>query len=152
MASPQSAHTSQTWTSSSSTSTSTTSAWMNSTRMNDLPTQLSPPQTEAQEILRHLIAKLKDPRSRYYARYGKWVERHPRLDDFCFRCVRSQVWSFLHGRWSLDAYVRTLLSSCYTITCYDLQQHSAPSMDLCHTDRLDLPQIWRKIPSHEPTV
>ncbi|KAJ8110583.1 hypothetical protein OPT61_g6610 [Boeremia exigua] len=46
---------------------------------------------------------LKDPESRHCARYGRWAERHPTLDDFCLRCVRPQVWSYLNGRWSLDA-------------------------------------------------
>ncbi|KAF2632108.1 hypothetical protein BU25DRAFT_325384, partial [Macroventuria anomochaeta] len=72
-------------------------------RMNDLPSQLLPAQIEAQEILRHLLSKLKEPESKHYVRYGKWVERHPRLDDFCFRCIRPQVWSYLNGRWNLDA-------------------------------------------------
>ena len=71
--------------------------------MNDLPSQLSPAQLEAQQILQHLLSKLKDPESRYYARYGRWLERHPRLDDFCLRCIRPQVWTYLNGRWSLDA-------------------------------------------------
>jgi hypothetical protein len=71
--------------------------------MNDLPSQLSPAQVEAQQILKHLLSKLKEPSSKYYTRYGKWIERHPRLDDFCLRCIRPQVWSFLNGRWSLDA-------------------------------------------------
>ncbi|KAJ4991288.1 hypothetical protein SVAN01_03186 [Stagonosporopsis vannaccii] len=72
-------------------------------RMNDLTTQYSPAQIEAQEILRHIIASLSNPASKYYNRYCKWLERHPRLDDFCFRCIRPQVWSYLNGRWSLDA-------------------------------------------------
>ncbi|XPS74861.1 hypothetical protein M3J09_006976 [Ascochyta lentis] len=97
---PQSSHqssrSSQSWISSSATSTLTP-------RMNDLPAQLSPAQIEAQQILKHLLSKLKDPESKYYGRYGKWVERHSRLDDFCFRCIRPQVWSYLNGRWSLDA-------------------------------------------------
>src|SRR5690242_2904363 len=95
---PHNAHASQARGSSSLTSTSPQFA-----RMNDLPAQLSPAQTEAQEILRHVITRLQDPASRYNSRYSKWVERHPKLDDFCFRCIRPQVWSFLNGRWSLDA-------------------------------------------------
>lgn len=82
-----------------------TSSTATTSRMNDLPIQLTPAQVEAQEVLKHLLSKLKDPESTYYSRYGKWVERHPRLDDFCFRCVRLQVWTYLNGRWSLDAYV-----------------------------------------------
>ena len=94
----KSSYTSQTWISNSSSSSSTSTS-----RMNDLPSQLSPPQLEAQQILQHLLSKLKDPESRYYARYGRWLERHPRLDDFCLRCIRPQVWTYLNGRWSLDA-------------------------------------------------
>jgi hypothetical protein len=71
--------------------------------MNDLPSQLSPAQTEAQRILDHLLTKLKDPESKHYHRYGRWIERHPKLNDFCLRTIRPQVWSYLPGRWSLDA-------------------------------------------------
>ncbi|KAF2131561.1 hypothetical protein P153DRAFT_429832 [Dothidotthia symphoricarpi CBS 119687] len=71
-------------------------------KMYDIPDQLSPAQVEAMKILTHVLEKLKEPDSKYYARYGKWVERHQKLDDFCFRCVRPQVWTFLGGRWSLD--------------------------------------------------
>lgn len=71
--------------------------------MNDLPSQLSPAQLEAQKILEHLLAKLKDPEQTHYTRYGKWVERHPELPNFIFRSIRPQVWSYLSGRWSLDA-------------------------------------------------
>ncbi|KAH7080416.1 hypothetical protein BKA63DRAFT_590963 [Paraphoma chrysanthemicola] len=46
---------------------------------------------------------LKDPNSKYHLRYGKWLAKHPRLEEFCFRCIRPQIWTFLHGRWSLDA-------------------------------------------------
>ncbi|UPX11052.1 uncharacterized protein EKO05_0001676 [Ascochyta rabiei] len=100
MATPQSSHqsprSSQTWISNSAASTSTS-------RMNDLPLQLSPAQVEAQQILKHLLSKLSEPESRYYEKYGRWAERHARLDDFCLRCVRPQVWAYLNGRWSLDA-------------------------------------------------
>lgn len=75
--------------------------------VNDVSVQLSTAQSEAQHVLRHLLSQLKDPGSIYYARYSKWVDRHPRLDEFCFRCVRPQVWSYLNGRWSLDAYVES---------------------------------------------
>ncbi|KAH4108291.1 hypothetical protein HBI25_177630 [Parastagonospora nodorum] len=73
------------------------------TRMYDLPADLSVAQLEAKKILAHLLERLKDEDSKYYAKYGKWVERHPRLEDFCFRSIRPQVWGFLNGRWSLDA-------------------------------------------------
>ncbi|KAL6703247.1 hypothetical protein ACN47E_010035 [Coniothyrium glycines] len=72
-------------------------------RMYDLPIQVSAAQTEAKEILAHLLEELKDPGNLYYDRYGAWLERHPRLDDFISRCVRPSVWTFLRGRWSLDA-------------------------------------------------
>jgi hypothetical protein len=71
--------------------------------MYDLPIQVSPAQTEAKEILAHLLSKLQDPECIYHARYGAWVSRNPRLDDFISRCVRPSVWTFLRGRWSLDA-------------------------------------------------
>lgn len=70
--------------------------------MNDLPSQYTPAQLEAQDLLKHLLSKLKEPESKHYSRYGRWVERHPRLDDFCMRCIRPQVWTFLSNRWSLD--------------------------------------------------
>lgn len=73
------------------------------TRMYDLPTDLSVAQLEAKKILVHLLERLQDEDSKYYAKYGKWVQRHPRLEDFCFRSIRPQVWAFLNGRWSLDA-------------------------------------------------
>ncbi|KAF1930986.1 uncharacterized protein M421DRAFT_21034, partial [Didymella exigua CBS 183.55] len=72
-------------------------------RMNDLPTQFTPAHVEARTILKHLLSSLEEPESKHYARYGKWVERHPGLDDFCFRCIRPHVWTYLNGRWSLDA-------------------------------------------------
>ncbi|KAF1364963.1 hypothetical protein EJ07DRAFT_58130, partial [Lizonia empirigonia] len=72
-------------------------------RMNDLSSTRTPAQIEAQQILNHLLSKLKEPNSRHHDKYGKWVSRHPRLDDFIFRCVRSQVWTYLSHRWSLDA-------------------------------------------------
>jgi hypothetical protein len=51
-----------------------------------------------------MLAKLKEPGSRYYSRYGKWVERHTNLDEFCFACVRPTVWTFLSKeKWNLDA-------------------------------------------------
>lgn len=70
--------------------------------MYDLPIQVSPAQTEAKEILAHLLEELKDPGNLYYDRYGPWVERHPTLHDYITRCVRPSVWTFLRGRWSLD--------------------------------------------------
>jgi hypothetical protein len=70
--------------------------------MFDYPADLNNAQLEAKKILAHLLKSLKEKDSKYYARYGKWVERHPRLEEFCFRCVRPQVWTFLNGRWSLD--------------------------------------------------
>jgi hypothetical protein len=71
--------------------------------MYELPTEFSLAQLEAKKILIHLLERLQETDSKYYPRYGKWVERHPRLEDFCFRCIRPQVWTFLNGRWSLDA-------------------------------------------------
>ncbi|KAH7095856.1 hypothetical protein FB567DRAFT_460932 [Paraphoma chrysanthemicola] len=71
--------------------------------MFDYPAELTPAQLEAQTILTHLLERLKAPTSKYHARYGKWLVKHPRLDEFCFRCIRPQIWAFLHGRWSLDA-------------------------------------------------
>lgn len=93
----QSSHTSQTWISNTTTQTSSTTS-----KMNDLPAQFTPAQVEAQDILKHLLSQLKEPESKYYARYNKWVDHHPRLDDFCFRCIRPQIWPYLNGRWSLD--------------------------------------------------
>jgi hypothetical protein len=72
-------------------------------KMYDLPADFSTAQLEAKKILTHLLKKLKEEDSKYYPKYGKWVERHPRLDDFCFRCIRPHIWTFLTGRWSLDA-------------------------------------------------
>ncbi|KAF1841032.1 uncharacterized protein K460DRAFT_371030 [Cucurbitaria berberidis CBS 394.84] len=74
-------------------------------RMYDLQQELSSVQLEAKQILAHLVSKLKETDSKYYGRYGKWIERHPRqqLEEFCFRCVRPQVWAYLGGRCSLDA-------------------------------------------------
>jgi hypothetical protein len=103
----QSSRSSQMWISNSATSTS-------SSHMNDALLQLSPAQVEAQQILRHLLSKLKEPESKYHGKYGKWVERHPRLDDFCLRCIRPQVWSYLNGRWSLDAYAPTPATQTHT--------------------------------------
>jgi len=71
--------------------------------MFDYPAELNNGQQEAKKILAHLLEILKEKDSKYYARYGKWVERHPRLGEFCFRCIRPQIWTFLNGRWSLDA-------------------------------------------------
>jgi hypothetical protein len=71
--------------------------------MFDLPTDFSPAQLEAKKILHHILSSIKDPESKYYPKYGKWVERHPRLEDFCFRCIRPHIWTYLSGRWSLDA-------------------------------------------------
>jgi hypothetical protein len=71
--------------------------------MFDLPANLSLAQLEAQTILTHLLSQISSPESKYYSRYGKWVERHPCLSDYCFRLTRPQVWTFLQNRWSLDA-------------------------------------------------
>lgn len=71
--------------------------------MFDYPAELTPAQLEAKTTLSHLLERLKDPTSKYHARYGKWLAKHPRLKEFCFRCIRPQIWVFLHGRWSLDA-------------------------------------------------
>lgn len=142
MASPQSAH--QTWRSSQSTVSNSSAL-----RMNDIPAELSPSQIEAQGILRHLLSRLKDPDSKYYARYGRWLNRHPRLDDICFRCVRPQVWSYLNGRWSLDAYVQTF-PLCFEyqrealllarLSNYDFRGHtmySVPTIVCCKKQRID---------------
>jgi hypothetical protein len=71
--------------------------------MSNLPTNLSLAQLEAQTTLTHLLSQISSPESKYYPRYGKWVERHPQLPNYCFRLVRPQVWTFLQNRWSLDA-------------------------------------------------
>jgi hypothetical protein len=71
--------------------------------MFDLPATLSPAQLEAQTILAHMLSQISSPDSKYYPRYGRWVERHPRLSEFCLRTIRPQVWTFLQHRWSLDA-------------------------------------------------
>jgi hypothetical protein len=71
--------------------------------MYDYPVDFTPAQAEATKIFTHLLEKLKEKDSKYYAKYGKWVERHPRFQEFCFRCIRPHVWTFLNGRWSLDA-------------------------------------------------
>jgi hypothetical protein len=70
--------------------------------MFDYPAEFTNAQLEAKKILAHLLTTLKEKESKYYSRYGKWVERHPRLEEFCFRCIRPQIWTFLNGRWSLD--------------------------------------------------
>ncbi|OAL50538.1 hypothetical protein IQ07DRAFT_611439 [Pyrenochaeta sp. DS3sAY3a] len=74
-----------------------------SSRLYDLPAEFSVAQLEARTILVYLLDDLKNPDSRHYERYGEWVERHPKLEELCFRCVRPHVWIFLQGRWSLDA-------------------------------------------------
>lgn len=71
--------------------------------MHDSAEVLSSAQLEAKSILSGLVQKLSEPDSKYYTKYGTWIERHPRLEDFCFSRVRPQIWSFLNGRWSLDA-------------------------------------------------
>ncbi|KAF1956169.1 hypothetical protein CC80DRAFT_548467 [Byssothecium circinans] len=71
--------------------------------MEDFPVSLSASQQEALEVLRRLLGKLKEPGSRYYSRYGKWVERHGKLEEFCFQCVRPSVWRFFDAKWNLDA-------------------------------------------------
>ncbi|KAH7414207.1 hypothetical protein DE146DRAFT_750369 [Phaeosphaeria sp. MPI-PUGE-AT-0046c] len=71
--------------------------------MYDIPTELTPTQLEAKHILKHLLQKLQNSDSRHAARYSAWIARHPHLPDLCLRCVRPQVWTFLSGRWSLDA-------------------------------------------------
>ncbi|OAK98950.1 hypothetical protein IQ06DRAFT_278693 [Phaeosphaeriaceae sp. SRC1lsM3a] len=71
--------------------------------MYDVPSELSPTQLEAKHILQHLLHKLQQPDSRHAARYSAWIARHPHLPDLCLRCIRSQIWTFLSGRWSLDA-------------------------------------------------
>jgi hypothetical protein len=89
--------------------------------MYDVPTDLTLAQLEAKKILAHLLESLKEKDSKHYERYGKWVEGHPRLEDFCFRCIRPQVWTYLHGRWSLDALkavgrkVRIYVGQAYSI-------------------------------------
>ncbi|KAF2637030.1 hypothetical protein P280DRAFT_407964 [Massarina eburnea CBS 473.64] len=70
--------------------------------MEEFPGELTRSQLEALEVLQHILSKLKDPSAKWYARYGKWVERHKNLDEFCFRCTRSSVWKFLDGKWNLD--------------------------------------------------
>jgi hypothetical protein len=74
-----------------------------SPNMYDYPVDLTPAQAEATEIFTHLLETLKEKDSKYHAKYGKWVERHPGLREFCFQCIRPHVWTFLNGRWSLDA-------------------------------------------------
>jgi hypothetical protein len=71
--------------------------------MFDLPQALSPAHLEAQTILTHILSQISSPDSKYYPKYGTWVERHPNLPDFCLRTIRPQVWTFLQNRWSLDA-------------------------------------------------
>ncbi|KAH7385753.1 hypothetical protein BKA66DRAFT_415843 [Pyrenochaeta sp. MPI-SDFR-AT-0127] len=71
--------------------------------MYDLPAEFSSAQLEARTILIHILNEMKDTESKYFPRYGKWVQRHPGLEKFCFQCVRPQVWAFLQGRWSLDS-------------------------------------------------
>lgn len=70
--------------------------------MNNVPAELSPSQLEAKQILDHLLLRLQDPDSRYHSRYAPWIQRHPRLADFCLHCVRPQVWTSLQSRWTLD--------------------------------------------------
>jgi hypothetical protein len=71
--------------------------------MYDPPDELSPAQNEAKKILVHILDSFKDMDSKYYAKYGRWAERHKSLSEFCFQCVRPPVWAFIDGRWSLDA-------------------------------------------------
>ncbi len=71
--------------------------------LHDLPHELSSTQLQAKQILAQLLSRLKDSDSIYHDRYGQWVESNPKLEDFCFQCVRPQVWNFLQGRWSLEA-------------------------------------------------
>jgi hypothetical protein len=71
--------------------------------MEEHPEQLTAPQQEAQTTLKDLLKSLTEPNSKYYARYGKWIARHPKLDKFCFQCIRPNVWRFLDGKWDVDA-------------------------------------------------
>jgi hypothetical protein len=71
--------------------------------MSDPPSSLSLAQLEAQTILTHLLFQLSSPSSKYYPRYGQWIERHPHLPAYLFHTIRPQVWTFLQNRWSLDA-------------------------------------------------
>jgi hypothetical protein len=73
------------------------------TKMFDLPAEFTPAQLEAKQILAHVLSRLKERDSKYYRRYGKWVDRHARLEEFCFSCIRPHIWKYLQGRWSLDA-------------------------------------------------
>ncbi|KAF2996626.1 hypothetical protein E8E13_002168 [Curvularia kusanoi] len=86
MASPH-----QTWRSSQTTASNSSGS-----RMNDIPADLSPSQKEAQAILRHLLSRLKDPDSKYYARL-KLIAGDLRADS---RAV------YLNGILGLDKRVR----------------------------------------------
>jgi len=83
----------------------TITPYTNSSQPNmfDYPVDFNNAQLEAKNILAHVLTTLKEKDSKYYPRYGKWVERHPRLEEVCFRCIRPQVWTFLNGKWSVDA-------------------------------------------------
>lgn len=64
---------------------------------------LSPSRQEALAILTHLLARLQDPASPYYARYSPWIARHPNLQAALFTTIRPQIWTLLSHRLSLDA-------------------------------------------------
>ncbi|ORY06525.1 hypothetical protein BCR34DRAFT_571323 [Clohesyomyces aquaticus] len=59
---------------------------------------------EAQAILAHLLSKLQETDSKYFPRYGKWVQSHESLDEFLMRCLRPEVLRFLQlGSGTIDA-------------------------------------------------
>ncbi|KAF2790538.1 hypothetical protein K505DRAFT_340349 [Melanomma pulvis-pyrius CBS 109.77] len=59
---------------------------------------------DAQSVLAHILARLQEPESKYYERYGEWIKSQEGLEDFMFRIVRPEVWRCLQtGCRSMDA-------------------------------------------------
>ncbi|KAF1970252.1 hypothetical protein BU23DRAFT_538232 [Bimuria novae-zelandiae CBS 107.79] len=71
--------------------------------MEELPEELTPTQQEAQHVLQCTLTKLLDPRSKYCSRYSRWIQRHTNLAEFCFRCIRPQVWEALQQGLNYDS-------------------------------------------------
>ena len=50
---------------------------------------------EARDVLSHILSKVQQPDSKYYSRYGTWIQRHQGLEDFIFECLRAEVITWL---------------------------------------------------------
>lgn len=50
---------------------------------------------EARDVLSHLFSKVQQPHSKFYSRYGTWIQRHQGLEDLIFKCLRPEVLTWL---------------------------------------------------------